>query len=56
MTESDHITAKATGSKRLQFIATVRKAIRSVHQGRAPVAAMADIERALAVLDKEKKG
>lgn len=56
MNESLHLTAKANGSKRVQFITTVRKAIRSVHQGRAPVAAIADIERALEVLDKEKKG
>lgn len=55
MNEPSHITAKATGSKRLQFIATVRKAVRSVHQGRAPVAVIADIERALEVLDKEKR-
>lgn len=44
---------KAVGSARAQFIASVRKALRSVEQGRAASAAISDIRQAIAVLDRK---
>lgn len=44
----------ATGSKRLQFIATVRIAARRFALGRSPTECMRDIDQALKVLDRGK--
>ncbi|NGO64241.1 hypothetical protein G6N76_11185 [Rhizobium daejeonense] len=44
---------KSVGSARSQFIASVRKALRSVEQGRAASAAISDIRQAIAVLDRK---
>ncbi|NVP57891.1 hypothetical protein [Mycoplana rhizolycopersici] len=52
---ADKPQAAATGLKRLQFIASVRKAARRFDEGRSPIECLSDIQQALKVLDRSKK-
>jgi hypothetical protein len=47
--------AAENGSKRLQFIASVKIATRRFDEGRSPTECMRDIKQALKVLEKEKR-
>lgn len=49
----DELSARSGGSRRSQFIASVRTALRNVDTGGSPTAAIADIRQALKVLDKK---
>lgn len=50
---SDKPQAAANGSRRAQFIATVRIATKHFDEGRSPSECLRDIKRALTVLDRK---
>ncbi|MDI7864336.1 hypothetical protein MRS76_20565 [Rhizobiaceae bacterium n13] len=42
----------SASARRMQFIATTRKAVRQFDEGRAPTECMRDVKRALTLLDR----